>query len=121
MGHSLVPLSDPRRVGHQGHDQIAPPFFRFADHDECRRVLAEIGFLDAAVRELPMRWRLPAPEALLDAFLEGGVRTRGLLRAQTPEALATIREAARSEAARFAHGEGVEFAMAAVLASGVKA
>ncbi len=98
-----------------------PPFFRFADHDECRRVLSATGFSHAAVRELPMRWRLPAPEALLDAFLEGGVRTRGLLLAQTPEALAAIRVAARREAARHARGEGVEFAMPAVLASGVKA
>jgi SAM-dependent methyltransferase len=100
-----------------------PPFFRFADHDECRRVLGAGGFSDTAVRELPMRWRLPTPGALIDAFLEGGVRTRGLLRAQTPEALSAIREAARGEAARYAHGDGpgVEFAMPAVLASGVKA
>lgn len=97
-----------------------PPFFRFADHDECRRVLAASGFADTAVRELPMRWRLPAPGSLLDAFLEGGVRTRGLLRAQTPAALAAIQEAARSEAARYARGDGVEFAMPAVLAVGVK-
>lgn len=98
-----------------------PPFFRFGDHDECRRVLAASGFSGMDVRELPMRWRLPSPDALLDAFLEGGVRTRGLLRAQTPEALADIREAARNEAARHAREGGVEFAMPAVLASGVKA
>jgi SAM-dependent methyltransferase len=98
-----------------------PPFFRFADHDECRRVLAASGFGDAAVRELPMRWRLPAPEALLDAFLEGGVRTRGLLRAQAPGALEAIRGAARAAAARHGDGGAVEFAMPAVLASGVKA
>jgi len=98
-----------------------PPFFRFGDHDECRRVLAVSGFSGVEVRELPMRWRLPSPDALLDAFLEGGVRTRGLLRAQTPEALAAIRVAARNEAARHAREDGVEFAMPAVLATGVKA
>jgi SAM-dependent methyltransferase len=97
-----------------------PPFFRFADHDECRRALAATGFSSVAVRELPMRWRLPSPEALLDAFLEGGVRTRGLLRAQAPEALAAIRDNARREAARCACAGGVEFTMASVLASGVK-
>lgn len=100
-----------------------PPFFRFADHDECRRVLAATGFRDTAVRELPMRWRLLSPGALIDAFLEGGVRTRGLLRAQTPEALDAIQEAARCAAAAYGRGEGeaVEFSMPAVLASGVKA
>src|SRR5262245_60871608 len=34
-----------------------PPFFRFADADECRRVLGKAGFTDTMVRELPMRWR----------------------------------------------------------------
>ena len=98
-----------------------PPFFRFADHDECRRVLGAAGFSSCSVRELPMRWRLPSPDALLDAFLEGGVRTRGLLMAQTSGALAAIREAARREAARFAVAGAVEFSMPAVLASGMKA
>lgn len=98
-----------------------PPFFRFADHDECRTVLGRTGFAGVAVRELPMRWRLPSPDALIGAFLEGGVRTQGLLRAQAPAALAAIRAAARQRAARFAAGAGVEFSMPAVLASGVKA
>jgi SAM-dependent methyltransferase len=98
-----------------------PPFFRFADHDECRRVLSSAGFRDPSVRELPLRWRLPSPDALLDAFLEGGVRTRGLLLAQTPEALATIREAVRRDAARHQRGNEIELAMPAVLAAGVKA
>jgi len=98
-----------------------PPFFRFGDHAESRRALASAGFSDLAVRELSLTWRLPAPESLLEAFWEGGVRTRGLLRAQSPEALAAIREAARSGAERHARGGGVELAMPAVLASGVKA
>jgi len=97
-----------------------PPFFRFADPQECRRVLAVAGFSGCAVRELPMRWRLTSPDALIAAFLEGGVRTRGLLRAQTPEALAAIRESARREAAGCACEGGVAFSMPAVLASGVK-
>jgi len=97
-----------------------PPFFRFADPDECRRVLGSAGFTGTMVRELPMRWRLPGPDALLEAFLEGGVRTRGLLRAQTPAALAAIREATRREAACCGRDAGVEFSMPAVLASGVK-
>src|SRR5262249_20799527 len=60
-----------------------PPFFRFADPEESRGALAAAGFADAAVRELSLRWRLPTPESLLEAFFEGGVRTRGPLSAQT--------------------------------------
>ncbi len=97
-----------------------PPFFRFADPDESRRALAAAGFAEGTVRELPLRWRLPGPGALLEAFLTGGVRTRGLLRAQSPAALAAVRAAARAAAARHATAEGVELAMPAVLAAGVK-
>ena len=97
-----------------------PPFFRFADPDESRRVLAMTGFTGTTVRELPMRWRLPGPDALIEAFLEGGVRTRGLLRAQAPAALAAIREATRRDAACCGRDQGVEFSMPAVMASGVK-
>jgi SAM-dependent methyltransferase len=97
-----------------------PPFFRFADPDESRRTLAAVGFKRPEVRELPLRWRLPAPEALLDAFLEGGVRTRGLLRAQTPAALTAIREAIRVAAQRHAHVGGVELPMPAVMSAAEK-
>jgi SAM-dependent methyltransferase len=98
-----------------------PPFFRFADHDESRRALATAGFALSEAREVPLTWRLPTPEALLDAFLEGGVRTRGLLRAQTPAALAAIREAVRVGAEPYARAGGVELPMPAVLSSAVRA
>jgi SAM-dependent methyltransferase len=97
-----------------------PPFFRFADPDESRGALSAVGFAGAQVRELPLRWRLPGSDALLDAFLEGGVRTRGLLRAQTPAALTAIREAVRAAASRHAHAGGVELAMPAVMSAAQK-
>jgi SAM-dependent methyltransferase len=97
-----------------------PPFFRFADPDESRRALGVAGFTRAQVRELPLRWRLPEPDALLDAFLEGGVRTRGVLRAQTPAALGAIREAIQVAARRHAHAGGVEFPMPAVMSAAEK-
>jgi SAM-dependent methyltransferase len=97
-----------------------PPFFRFADVAESRRTLEAAGFTEVAHQELPLRWRLPAAEALVEAFMEGGVRTRGLLLAQTEAELAAIRETARAEAERPEDQGGVEFDMPAVLASGVK-
>jgi SAM-dependent methyltransferase len=97
-----------------------PPFFRFGDPDEARLALARAGFVDIALDELPLVWRLPAPEALLDAFLEGGVRTRGMLKAQTPQALEAIRAAVTAEAARRMRGDLVELAMPATLTAGVK-
>ena len=98
-----------------------PPFFRFADHDESRRALVAAGFTRAEVRDLPLAWRLPTPDAVLDTFLEGAVRTRGLLRAQTPAALAAIRQAVRVGAERYARAGVVELPMPAVLSSAVRA
>ena len=97
-----------------------PPFFRFSDHQECRRVLEEARFAEPKVIQVPQTWRLPSPDALLEAFLEATVRTGGLLRAQSPWALQAIRTAVR-EACRAYEKDGViELPMPAVLAAAVK-
>ena len=56
-----------------------PPFFRFSDPEECRRVLLAVGFAAPRVTPVPQVWRLPAPAALFDAMAHGTVRTAALL------------------------------------------
>jgi SAM-dependent methyltransferase len=68
-----------------------PPFFRFSEAEECRRVLADAGFSKPDVRSVPQTWRLDSPDALFDIMAGSTVRTGALLRAQTPEALDAIR------------------------------
>ncbi|MBI3540157.1 MAG: methyltransferase domain-containing protein, partial [Candidatus Eisenbacteria bacterium] len=105
-----------------------PPFFRFADRVECERTLIGVGFRGVRMHELPLLWRLPGADALFDAFWEGGVRTRGLLRAQTPGALAAIRIAIRegvaahlaAHGATASNGGDIELPMPAVMTWGVK-
>jgi SAM-dependent methyltransferase len=97
-----------------------PPFFRFSDYDECRRVLEAVGFTDVRTTTLPLLWRFPDPGALFTAIQLGTVRTAALLRAQTPAALEAIRDAVRAEAATYASASGVGVPMGAVLASGRK-
>jgi hypothetical protein len=63
---------------------------------------------------VPRTWQLAEPDALFAAALHGSVRTAALLRAQTPEALATIERAARDEVAR----RGNALPMPIVLARG---
>lgn len=93
-----------------------PPFFRFSDPEECVRSMEAAGFEGTEVTRLPQTWRLPSPEALFEVMLGGTVRTAGLLRSQSPEALIAIREAMREEAARYRTEEGaVELPMPAVL------
>ncbi len=94
-----------------------PPFFRFSDPDACRSVLGAAGFADAIVERLPLIWRLATPADFFEAMLRGTVRTGGLLRRQTPTALAAIRAAVIDDLAAYAQRDGVELPMPAVLAS----
>jgi SAM-dependent methyltransferase len=97
-----------------------PPFFRFSDPDECRRTMTQAGFAHTAVRHLPLVWRLPSADALFEAALRGGVRTSAALQAQTPEALAKIRQAVNEALAANVDGDGVVVPMTVVLAWGTR-
>ena len=97
-----------------------PPFFRFSDAAESARSMTAAGFVDPQVQTVPLVWRLDSGDALCDAFLQGAVRTAALLKAQTPEALATIRRAIVDGAERYRHGSVIELPMAAVLTSGLR-
>ena len=97
-----------------------PPFFRFSDATECRRVIEHAGFEAIAVRTLPLTWTLASPDAVFDAVTRGGVRTAAVLRAQTPEALEKIRLAVRRSVEQYARGDTFEIPMPAVLASAMR-
>jgi ubiquinone/menaquinone biosynthesis C-methylase UbiE len=97
-----------------------PPFFRFSDSEEAARALRTAGFEATAVAKIPQRWRLPAGDGLFEAMKESTVRTAGLLRAQKPAALETIREAIRGAVETYRIGDCVELSMPAILASATK-
>jgi ubiquinone/menaquinone biosynthesis C-methylase UbiE len=114
-----------RAVEAHGNPQVllpaGPPFFRFSDAGESKRVLESLGFVEPRVRQVPQVWRLPSPDALWDAMQHGTVRTAALLRAQTPEARVAIGDAVREAAAAFtATGGGIELPMPAVLSTAAK-
>ena len=98
-----------------------PPFFRFASAAESSVALIGAGFAEVQSQRVPLTWRLDSPEALFHSFYEPSVRTRALLRAQTPEALAAIRNAITTEAARHVRDGQVTFPMPAVLSSAYNA
>lgn len=97
-----------------------PPFFRFSDPDECRRVLLGAGFTNPKFADVPQRWHLPSREALFETMYRSSVRTAGLLGAQTPEALDTIRKAVSDALGPYQRGDTFDLPMPAVLASAVK-
>jgi SAM-dependent methyltransferase len=98
-----------------------PPFFRFSDQAEFRRSLETAGFQDVSFRELPITWTVSSPEVVFEAMSRGGVRTAAVLRAQTPEALAKIRDDVLRSVETFAKDGKFVIPMPAILASGCRA
>jgi SAM-dependent methyltransferase len=111
-------------VAAHGNPNVAlppgPPFFRFADAAESRRVLEATGFTGVQVQDVPQRWLLPDADALLQVFEEGTVRTRALLKGQTPAQIAAIRSSVAQSAHQFAAAAHLDIPMPAVLSSGRK-
>jgi len=97
-----------------------PPFFRFSDWDECARSLLEAGLADPKIQKIQQCWRLSSPDSLFEAMQTATVRTAGLLRRQTPQALERIRAMMANASRLYEKNGGFEFPMPAVLASAVK-
>jgi len=93
-----------------------PPFFRFSEPEESKRVLAGAGFLNPVITQVPQTWRLPTPQALFDVMYNGSVRNAALLRAQKPDVLEAIRHEILQAVAKHRN----ELPMPAVLSSGEK-
>ncbi len=110
----------------QAHGQMnvplppGPPFFRFSDPGECLQALLKAGFTMPEVVHIPQIWRLPSPDALFNTMQGATVRSSGMLRAQSAEALEAIGKSVREAVAAYQKGEGVELPMPAVLASAKK-
>jgi SAM-dependent methyltransferase len=94
-----------------------PPFFRFSDPTESRRSCEAVGLGEVEVKTLPLAWRIESTDALLRIFMEGGVRTRALLRAQKPEAFEAIRAALRDFARPFERDGSLDLPTPAVMTS----
>lgn len=99
----------------------ARPFFYFSDPDTSLQALEAASFTRPQIIEIPQVWRLPSPDALFEAMSTATVRTAGLLRAQSPAALAAIRAAVGEVAGAYATDKGgIEIPMPAILASAEK-
>ncbi len=97
-----------------------PPFFRFSDPAESERTLRIIGFTNLSITEIQQTWQLSSPDDLFVAFYEGTARTGGLLRAQSREALDSIRTAVIKAASAYEKDGSVEIPMPAILTSAQK-
>lgn len=97
-----------------------PDFFLFSDPAQCERSLQGAGFRSVTVAKVPQVWRVNSPDEPLEAIMRGTVRAAALLRAQTPEALAAIRDAASKAVEACGRDGAIELMMPAVVAAAEK-
>ena len=78
----------------------APPYFRFADAEEVRRVFEQTGFVEPGTRLVPQFWKHDTPDQVFDAFNEGAVRATAMLRSQSAQTREKIRVIVRTRVER---------------------
>ncbi|MBX9692408.1 MAG: methyltransferase domain-containing protein [Cyanobacteria bacterium] len=98
-----------------------PPFFRFSNDDESRRVMNDAGFSQVRTERVPMTWVLGTSLDVFNAFYLGTPRTGGLLRAQTSDALDAVKEELSRSTRRFSVGDHLEIPMVSLVVYGQKA
>ncbi len=98
----------------------APPFFRFANAEECHNTLTAAGFLAPETSKIPLTWYGKDPRDLLDLFYKSAVRTPMVLQRQTAEARERIHEAILTGAERFHEGERIAIAIPAFMVTAVE-
>jgi len=92
--------------------------YQYGITENLEALFAEQGFSEVRSFEVPVIVRFARPEQVLDVLLEGGLRSRSLLEAQTPDAFEKIRSAAIERAAEFASGGGIAIPRPALIAVG---
>jgi SAM-dependent methyltransferase len=97
-----------------------PPRGRFDDWKECERTLQAAGFAETQVVEVSQTLHTRYPKTAFHVMLHGGVRMAGLLRAQTPQALASIEHSVLADCAPYRFGDDIRVPMPCVLASARK-
>jgi SAM-dependent methyltransferase len=97
-----------------------PDFFRFADPDTAAMSLSTAGFRDVVATPVPQTWELAGTDDLLDALLRGTVRTAAVLARQSPDVLAAVRDALRTDLRPYDEGDIVRVPMPAVVVSAVR-
>jgi SAM-dependent methyltransferase len=98
----------------------APPFFRFADIEECQKILAGIGFISISTAKIPLIWYGQTGQDLLDLIYKSVVRTPMILERQTAEARERIHQAILTAAERYRAGDKLAIPIPALLVTATK-
>jgi SAM-dependent methyltransferase len=97
-----------------------PSLFMLSDTSVAINKLKQAGFVDTSWQELPIIYSPPDAESVWDWFDKGTVRSVMLVRLQTPEIQARIRETIIENARRYETGSGLQIPNPAILYAGSK-
>jgi len=98
-----------------------PDFFQFSEPEKLAGALQISGFAGVEVERVEQSWEFSEPLGLVTALLEGGVRARALLRAQTEDARNAISAAVIEGMRQYRSSDGAyRVPMPALVGSGRK-
>jgi len=97
-----------------------PPFFRFSEDAEFRRLLGDVGLDDVVVQTISLTHNVVSEEELWEGLMGGTVRMRALVSAQPPDVQTQIRAAFDRLVRPYVTDDGLELPVSVKLASGRK-
>ena len=98
-----------------------PDFFQFSGDGKLAAALEVSGLSDVKVSPLSQTWELDAPFTLVKCFMEGAVRTRGQLLAQTDSVRQQVFAAITAGIEQYKSSDGsYRVPMPALIGSGIK-
>jgi SAM-dependent methyltransferase len=78
-----------------------PDFFGYGRRNYAEEMLSRAGFADVSMNEVPLIWRVSSPDAIIDGIWGGTVRAAAVLRRQSPDNLAKIKQELRERVLQF--------------------
>jgi ubiquinone/menaquinone biosynthesis C-methylase UbiE len=97
-----------------------PDMFQFSDDEKMHSALAETGFRNVAIETVNATWSLDEPTEIVSALVEGTVRSRALLGAQSERQKDSIVGAIESAMERYVTQAGYRVPMPMIVGRGSK-
>ena len=97
-----------------------PDFFSYGDPAYANELLGRAGFSRIATEEVPAVWCVSSTDGLYEAMSAGTVRAAAVLKKQSPEASAKIRQALRESVSKFQSNALYEMPAPALVAAAEK-
>jgi SAM-dependent methyltransferase len=97
-----------------------PNVWNYGSSDFARDMLGRVGFVSVLTKEVPLTWRMTAPDTIIEAISSGTVRTAAVLNRQSPENLAKIKQDLRERVSAFRQNGTYAVPMAALVVVGIR-